>query len=779
MLGSEETIVSLSLHELTDNEYSDNIKRGGYWELMKQICKVEDDQACYANILDSFTNLKSESNEKLVFVVSALNVFIQNNFTGPLLSAELLESIESEDSAATKRLSTINNAMYPLVKCTKLFELCRDYFSSQDNSVLTNQLFKLRCIFIEQMLMDDLSPDLFDNIEKLISVIEDHSEFAALSKEVRCKIFVEFGFVYLNFQHISKSRRYMEMAKKLISFSFNLTGALGKRTKYQETPLAQLRVETIIEENVVDMTPLENEPQIVDLNDDTLLDKISFEDKNIRNSVSNLTAPFLLHMASLKLKDFAMEEMLREEVIAFLEGIIEGRTFSYCIATHAYFLRSKLEKTSIRRLSRCMEQLEEVVLGFDCKKVCSRTGSLFHSGLPPMWKQQKVLAEMYSGIGSHKSALDLYEKLQLREEQINALVGAGRYEAAEKLTRSLIAQGETPKLYCILGDTTQDIIHYERAWELSGESSARAMKSLGYHYFNIKEYRRALVCMQNSLECNYLQGGLWFTAGCTALAIPEFETAIKCFQTSLQIDDEYSEAWSNLGACYQKTGQLRKAYSCFKEATRRSFNNWRVWENFLTAAAQIKDFASMIFAYRQIITTGQKYCDKIILDSLVSAVRDNMTSVSGEEGIRYYDKIIDLFKFASSKVTTNFDLWRSYAAMYLDVDGKEDVGMGIGYLIKAYHSASLHIEKSMEDFLKCTECSKVLHKYIMAEAKDSPTYAQHLQSLKSILQILITKGHKLSESMPNEESEERKFILEYLKTANQQLEEVEEAQLFV
>ena len=79
MLGLEETLVSLALHELTDNEYSDNIKRGGYWELMKQICKVEDDQACYANILDSFTNLKSESNEKLVFVVSALNVFIQNN----------------------------------------------------------------------------------------------------------------------------------------------------------------------------------------------------------------------------------------------------------------------------------------------------------------------------------------------------------------------------------------------------------------------------------------------------------------------------------------------------------------------------------------------------------------------------------------------------------------------------------------------------------------------------------------------------------------------------
>ena len=117
--------------------------------------------------------------------------------------------------------------------------------------------------------------------------------------------------------------------------------------------------------------------------------------------------------------------------------------------------------------------------------------------------------------------------------------------------------------------------------------------------------------------------------------------------------------------------------------------------------------------------------------------------------------------------------------MYLDVKGKEDIGKGINYLIKAYHSASLHIEKSMEDFLKCTECSKVLHKYIMAQPKDSPTYAQNLQSLRSILQILITKGHKLSESMSDDDVEAKKLITEYLTSANQHLEEVEEAQLFV
>lgn len=778
MLGDEATIISLSLYELTEENLVDKIKSGAYWHILKHLSGHDEDEFCYSKLKESFESLDSEK-LRLTFAVSALNVFVQNNFTGPLHPAEFLKSIAAEDSAATKRMSTINNAMYPLVKCTKLFELCRNYFSKKEGSSITEHIFQLRCVFIHQMLMDELSPELFENAEKLIIIIEDHKEFLSLPKDVQCKTLVEFGFIYLYFQHISKSRKYMELAKKLIGFDFNLTGALGKRTKYQEKALPQLRVETIIEENISDSAPLENEPQTIELNDDTLLDRISFEDKNIQNSVTNLTAPFLIHIASLKLKDYVLEEMLREEVIAFLEGIIEGRTFSYCIATHAYFLRSKLEKNSIRRLSRCMEQLEEVVLGFDCKKDCARTGSLFQSGLPPMWKQQKLLAEMYTGIGSHKSALDIYEKLDLKEEQINSLIGAGRYEAAEKLTRSLIAEGETPKLYCILGDTTQEISHYETAWELSGETSARAMKSLGYHFFNIKEYRRALNCMLKSLDCNYLQGGLWFTAGCTALAVPDMETAVKCFKSSLEIDDESSQSWSNLGACYEKTGEIKKAFNCYKEATRYAYNDWRVWDNFLCAAAQVKDFNSVIFAYRNIVSSGQKYSNKNILNCLVSAVRDNMISVDGEPGIKFYDKVPDLFKFASSKVTTNFDLWKSYAEMHLDVKGKEETSKGIEYLIKAYHSASLYIEKSMDDFLRCTECSKVLHSYIMAEPKESPTYAQHLQSLKSILQILITKGYKLLETMADSESDIKETISDYLSKAKQHLEEVEEAQLFV
>lgn len=778
MIGNETLITSLSLYEISHSDFSDKIKQGAYWEVIKHISELPDDHKCYSSALETFNSLQSEETQ-FIFAVSALNVFIQNNFTGPLFDSKLIESIAAADFETCKTFSTLNNAMYPLVKCTLLLDLSTKYFESKDESSLPDILFKIRTLYIKQMLLEEKCTQLFEKIENYVTTLQQHSQFTSLSSEVKCKIYIELGFIYLYYEQLTKSRKCMDTAMSLIGFKFHLTGALGKRTKYQQTATAQLRVETIIDQNISDSAPLENEPQAIDLNDDTLLENISFNNENSKNFVSNLTAPFLLHTASLKLQDNSLDEMLREEVIAFIEAIVEGKTFSYCISAHAYFLRSRLEKTSIRRLSRCMEQLEEVVQGFDCKKTCSRTGSLFLSGLPPMWCQQKLLAELYKAVGSHKSALDIYETLQMVEEQITSLIAAGRYEPAEKLARSVLAEKETPKLYCILGDTTQDIEHYEKAWDLSNHTSARAMKSLGYHYFNVKEFPKSLECMLKSLECNYLQAGLWFTAGCTALSIPEYPTAIKCFRESVRVNDESAQAWSNLGAAHERTGEVVKAFNCYKEAVKHSYSDWRIWENYLCTAACVKHIPTVLFAYRRILDMDQKYCDKRILNCLVATVRDDIASACGKQGRLFYNEVLALFKYASSKVTTSFDMWRSYAALHLDIEGKVDVSKGIDYLIKAYHSASLHIEKSFEEFLKCTECSARLHKYIIAEDKESPTYAQHLQSLKTILQILITKGNRLAGTLSDDDDEAKAALSEYLCDANKHLEEVEEAQLYV
>eukprot|EP00116_Pleurobrachia_bachei_P002030 sb/3462292/ len=773
MLGGGPTmtpVTSVTLYELSDSSFQNQISDGDYWAILRDMCGGADNGV--VSSLESTYKKLGKAEERLVCAASAFNVFLQNNFTGPLLSPELLDA--TTDRELCRELSTKNNAVYPLVKCVALFLFARQSFREMESCLIVN-LFRLRCVVVHQNLLDELCPKLFEELNTCVEAIEGAEEFQSLGKELQAQVLTEVSFGLLTFEQFSQSRNVIRKAMDCIGFSFKLTGALGKRTKWQEKSLAQLKVEMIVDQSILDQGPLENEPEAMAMNDDTLLEKVAFSSPD--NTVSsNLTAPFLLHTAALKLRDNALEEMLREEVVAFLDAIIGGRTFNYSIATHAFFIRSKLEKTSVRRLCRSMEQLEEIVQGFDPKKTCSRTGGLFRTSLPPMWIQQKLLADLYTSVGSHKSALELFEKLELWEDQVLALIGIGRYEAAEKLTRGLIAKEATPKWYCILGDTTQDITYYETAWELSEFTSARAMKSLGYHYFNTKNYPKAMECMQKSLECNHLQGGLWFTTGCTAMAIPDYATGAKCFTASVNIDDENGQSWSNLGACHERLGNLEKAHNCYKEATRHSFNNWRIWENYICSAARIQHFASVIVSYKQILNLGHKYADPKILNCLVSAVVNNTPSIDGKPGITFFDRVLELFKFASSKVTTSHHLWKCYATLYLEVPGRENLSLGIDYLIKGYHACSLTIEKSVDNYLECGQYGEMIFKCVSKEEKDSDTYGRHLQSLSTILQILVTKGHKLVEV--TDESEEKEAIREFLGECKGFLEKVEELMLY-
>lgn len=56
------------------------------------------------------------------------------------------------------------------------------------------------------------------------------------------------------------------------------------------------------------------------------------------------------------------------------------------------------------------------------------------------------------------------------------------YFKAETVIREQLAIKETANLWCFLGDVTNNITCYEKAWELSNHRSARAQRCLGYIY---------------------------------------------------------------------------------------------------------------------------------------------------------------------------------------------------------------------------------------------------------------------------------------------------------
>ena len=68
---------------------------------------------------------------------------------------------------------------------------------------------------------------------------------------------------------------------------------------------------------------------------------------------------------------------------------------------------------------------------------------------------QRTLASLLVTLGSVKSALEIYERLEMWEEVTHCLVAVGRRGRAEEVVRGCLAQRATPTLWCLLGDVTQ------------------------------------------------------------------------------------------------------------------------------------------------------------------------------------------------------------------------------------------------------------------------------------------------------------------------------------
>lgn len=69
----------------------------------------------------------------------------------------------------------------------------------------------------------------------------------------------------------------------------------------------------------------------------------------------------------------------------------------------------------------------------------------------------------------------------------------------------MLEKEQTVKLWCLLGDSTDDLEHYNKAWELSNHKSARAQRSIGNNFYRKGSYEEALPYLLKSVEINGLQ----------------------------------------------------------------------------------------------------------------------------------------------------------------------------------------------------------------------------------------------------------------------------------
>ncbi|KAI0207157.1 Tetratricopeptide repeat protein 27 [Lamellibrachia satsuma] len=477
--------------------------------------------------------------------------------------------------------SIYGRTRYPiyLFLASTLLDLCRRHVPDLE----TVDWWQMRCAQIHQALLQERSPTLKTRVqERILTMHEKNLISGGQHRELAVQFHLEAGHLCYFYYEVGQASDHITQAESLSGLQINLTGALGKRTCFQENDISQLVLEVRRSPDDPDQSPdnadiIQDQPasqkrclpKDLNLDDDTVMEHITLKEGE---EVAMVTlsgveqAVVLAHCYQIRKSHEEDGKITQEESLAYITGVL-SQPVNWCIETKALLMRTYWEQGSSRRMERSIKQLEELVNQFRRPEPCAveRLHLLYCVQLPPLWVVQRDQAELFQEVGMTKAALDIYLRLQMWEEVIQCFASLGRREKAERIIREQLAKRESPLLWCYLGDVTRKKEHYVKAWELSGSRFARAQKALGYWYLQRGKYEDVLPCFEKSLEINPLQVGVWFSYGCAALAAQQFPLAATAFRRCVNLNADVSSCDPELCCCWCVFLAVWLLYHCHQQ----------------------------------------------------------------------------------------------------------------------------------------------------------------------------------------------------------------------
>ena len=605
--------------------------------------------------------------EILLIGVAALRAFLQSNVTGPPLAwhsaniifpkvqEEHLKDLQLIRRSLVVSLTVDGEAIYQLTPNVELFSLAK-IILTQSSLVQGNnqaQWERLRVNFWHQRMLSEIAPSLQENIyedlEHLDTVILSNNETYD-DWEKACFLLERAAInVYHGFD--SKAREDLERAAKLTGFEYVLTGRLGKRTKFQEKELSQLVVlaksadepamkssfgtNGITNSHTNGNTMPELKPQNYNLNDDTLLEAISFS-KPIPNSqfhvaeqvppsLANLdpaNQPVLAPLDSIILLSYAssitntspQDGLTREETLPYATRVLDGGSSNWQIYTQALLVRSRIEAHRSRTVERGVLQLQALVdqvvvettsvTGIDvlvqvptesinalpstflprpktseAAPVTERLKYVHQLAPPTRWTLEAELAARWVSLGGLRTALEIYERLHMWAEAALCWAAVEREDKARRIVRRQLYHSASPVQPTGIDEEAEEYLGKERS--PLPVDAPRLFCILGDIDKSPAMYERAWTVSnerfaraQRSLGKHYL-------------ASRDLLNAEKAYSKSLKINPQNQVTWFELGCVRLEVHHWGGAVDAFTRAIQIDETDAEAWSNLAAALLRL------------------------------------------------------------------------------------------------------------------------------------------------------------------------------------------------
>lgn len=601
--------------------------------------------------------------EALCVAIAALHAFVQLNWTGPDLAVSPMALLRSaapdcfearsvdDDDSVWDGIVHASSLEYLTLHGEPAYHLCEAPFylvlsllllqalheAHAGDALPSLALWRLRARAVHMRILDEpvaCEDKLLAPVDALVQALETHARTASdtrvqfLWDNIRARAMLETALMYQRTGQDRLASERLVQAAKANGLEYELSGALGKRTKWQKEAKTQLVLLAESREAGADKaedhdTPapsaalaalaqpensgwqatvdpakqVDHQPLTYSLNDDTLLEQTEFtstqaSDHTARHRLGHLdpghqpplavTDQCTLLVLCLNIHNTqASHGLTSEQMSAFVERVM-AHPQNWSVHTMSLLLRSRLEATRTRTVERSALQLQALVdqMPTNDSSVRERLRFFHALELPAKWAMQAELARRFLSMGVLRSALEVFERVEMWEEVVQCLGLLGRQEEGKEVVRDLLAghkteaqarlqekriateashvphthfvRGRLAKLWCLLGDMepANAEAHYLHAWDVSSGTSSRAARSLGGYHFALRAYAQSSMWLRRAVRINALYPRTWFMLGCSYMRLERWLEAAASFRQCTALEEEDGESWNNLASCY-------------------------------------------------------------------------------------------------------------------------------------------------------------------------------------------------------------------------------------